>query len=131
MPEIARLWDYYTDLMQRANKLNLQRRVTAIPPKEAGKLVSTIKPQCLHCSAGLAELGRAHLQNCPVLGRMPQAAVDPSLPRPMHSQRQGLPAHLSKETSAPAACLYAFYSCTDNFISTLHILPASYMCTCE
>lgn len=114
--------------MQRANQLNLQRRITAIPPKEAGKLVSIIKTQCLHCSAGVAELGWAHLQNCQMSGRMPQAAVDPSLPRPMHSHRQGLPVHLSKETPAPAARLCAFYSCTDNFISTLHILPASYMC---
>jgi len=44
MPEIVRLWDYYTDMMQRANKLNLQRRVTTIPPKEAGKPFSAIKP---------------------------------------------------------------------------------------
>lgn len=77
MPEMARLRDNYTDLMQRANKLNLQRRIAAIAPKEAGKLVSTIQPQCPHCSAGVAELGRAHLQNCQVSGRTPQAAADP------------------------------------------------------
>lgn len=66
MLEIARLWDYCTDLLQRASKLNLQRRTAATSPKEAGKLVSSVKPQCLHCSVRVAELEWAHLQNCQV-----------------------------------------------------------------
>lgn len=130
MPGIARLWDYYTDWTQRANKWNPQRRITAIPPKEAGKLVSALSPNA--CTAVLE-------QQCwvgPTCRTASCQARCPSSSRSCPAQAHTLPkagpaSSLSKETSAPAACLCAFYSYADDFISTLHALPASYTCTCE
>lgn len=50
-----------THLMQRPNKMNLQRRTAAAPLKETGKLVST-NPQCSYCSGGVAGLRSAPLR---------------------------------------------------------------------
>lgn len=125
MPGIARLWDYYRDWMQRANKWNPQR-ITAIPQRRQGSLCQLSPSACTAVWSSRAGLGPAAELPGVTQGVTQQQTLPCSGP---HIPKAGPASSLSKATPAPAACLCAFYSYTDYFVSTLHVLPASYMCT--
>lgn len=105
MPGIARLWDYYTDWLQRANKWNPQR-ITVIPQRRPGNVCQLSPSACTavleqQCWVGpICTTARGHT-GCPSSSRpCPAQAHTPT--------RQGLPAHWVKQLlhQLPACVLF-------------------------